>query len=64
MKKYISKIMLILSIIFGIGTIYEFMYCLTESVGRSGRITATLALLAVSGLFLGLYRIIDLLEDR
>ncbi len=61
MKKYISKILLILSIVFGIGTVYEIIYCVAAS---NDGIFTVLALLAVCGLFLGLYRIVDLLEKR
>lgn len=43
-EKSVSKIMLILSLFFGIGTIYEGIYCVVESVGRSNRISITLTL--------------------
>ena len=64
MKKLISKILLAISIFFGIGTGYLAIYSLVEPVGRESRIFLTLVCLAAFGLFLGLYRIIDLLESK
>ncbi len=61
-KRCISKILLALSIVFGIGTIYEGLYCIQGPADKG--IPAMVALLALCGLFLALYRIIDLLEKR
>lgn len=59
MKKYISKILLLLSVVFGIVTIYELIHYIQWTAEG---LSAMLASLAVCGLFLALYRIIDLLE--
>lgn len=64
MKKLISKVLLLLSVLTGIGSTYMVVYCLMEPVGRDSRILITLVWLMAFGLFLGLYRIIDLLENR
>ncbi len=64
MKKLISKVLLALSVLVGIGSAYMVVYCIMEPVGRDSRIQVTLVWLMALGLFLGLYRIIDLLENR
>ncbi len=63
MKKLISKVLLALSVLAGIGSAYMVVYCLMGPV-RDSRILVTLVWLMAFGLFLGLYRIIDLLENR
>ena len=62
MKELISKFFLVMSFFLGVGTIYMVMYCIEEPIGRESRIIITLVWLMATGLFLGLYRIIDLLE--
>jgi len=63
-KKLISKVLLALAVLAGIESAYMVVYCLIEPVGRDSRILVTLVWLMAFGLFLGLYRIIDLLENR
>lgn len=63
MKELIPKFLLVISFFLGIGTIYMVIYCIEEPVGREDRIIVTLVWLMALGLFLGLYRIIDLLEE-
>ena len=64
MKKLISKLLLVISILLGIGTSYLVIYSLVEPVGRENRLFLMLVCLMAFGLFLGLYRIIDLLENK
>ena len=65
MKKHISKIMLIFSIIFFVIAIIPFVYYVGSdySLDYNEQIRLILQFIA-SGVFLGLYRIIDLLERQ
>lgn len=62
MENCTSKILLAISIVFGIATAYEVVYCVAEPLVREEKALIALVFLAASGLFLGLSRIIDLLE--
>ena len=65
MKKYISKVMLGIAILFLIGVVYYVVYAIGEPAFFREMEQIMLAIcIAMFGLFLGLYRIIDLLEQK
>jgi amino acid transporter len=67
-KNHIPKIMIIFSMIFFVIGIFNFINRIQSGRGLSGfnheNIVPLVLLFALSGLFLALYRIIDLLEKR
>ena len=66
MKKYTSKIMMGFSALFSVNAIYIVSSVLTENMRwhRNETKFALLAVVALAGLFLGLSRIIELLEKQ
>ena len=65
MKKHVSKILLGISLLSLIGVIYYIIYAIGEPAFFRETEQLFLALYSLMfGLFLGLYRIIDLLEQK
>lgn len=65
MKKYISKIMFILAVLFFGSAVFVIGGVVSNNIPwHDTEQIILLILIAFSGLFLGLYRIIDLLEKK
>ena len=63
-KKYFEPVMLLLALIFGALAVLCLYYMVMQFWGQDGRITDILALLAVSGFFLGFYGLFHRMEQH